>query len=115
MIEGAMSVENLAPDAFNVAAGAVMVAVASALGAAAALSLRRRDLAQLGPTTRRLSRALRLARGERRLIAAAARRGGAPGAALLVSRGCFDRAAAAAGPADQPRLARLRVKLFDGA
>jgi hypothetical protein len=108
-----VAVENLPLDPLNLAVGGLMIAVAMIMGAFATLSLGRRDRAQLGPTMRRLCRALRVARPERRLIRTLARRVGAPGPALLVSRGCFDRAAAAAPVPDQARIAALRRRLFD--
>lgn len=112
-MSGFVAVENLPLDPLNLAAGGLMIAVAVALGAVALLSLGRRDRAQLGPTMRRLFRALRVARIDRRLIRDLARRAGAPGAALLVSRGCFDRAAVEPAAPDQARLAALRRRLFE--
>lgn len=96
----------------NLAAGGVMIALAMAVAASAAISLRRRDRARLGSTTRRMFRALGVRRGDRRLIDLLARRMGAPGAALLFSRGCFDRAAAFAPGTERLRLAALRGRLF---
>jgi hypothetical protein len=108
-----LAVENLPLDPLNVAVGGLMIAVAMSMGAVALLSLGRRDRAQLGPTMRRLCRALGVARRDRRLIRDLARRAGAPGAALLVSRGCFDRAAVEAATPEHARLAALRRRLFE--
>ncbi len=107
------AVENLPLEPLNLAVGGLMVAGAASLGAAALLSLGRRDRAQRGPTMRRLCRAFRVARSDRRLIRDLARRAGTPGAALLVSRGCFDRAAVAAPEPDHSRIAALRRRLFE--
>ncbi|MHC4948660.1 MAG: hypothetical protein ACYTG1_10415 [Planctomycetota bacterium] len=59
------------------------------------VALQRRDRASLGPVCRRLARDLALARSQRRLLAHMARSSGMPSLGpLVVSRGCFDHAAA---------------------
>lgn len=93
--------------------GAFIVLVAVLLGGAAISSLVRRDRARLGPTTRRFLHALRIGTAERRLLERRARGIGVPCAALLVSRGCFDAAAAQAPATDARRLAAIRGRVFE--
>ena len=108
-----LAAENLSLSPIRLVAGGLMIAVALAVATCAAISLLRRDRATLGPTTRRMCRALGVARSDRRLIDLLARQHSAPGAALLVSRGCFDRAALNAAGSDKARLAALRRRLFE--
>ncbi len=96
-------------------AGGLLVAMALALAMLALASLRRRDRAGHGPTSRRVCRALRLSGPEVRLLARVARSEQAPGAgSLLVSRGYFDAAVSSfAGPPDSARrLSAIRRKVF---
>lgn len=95
--------------------GGLLIAMALALASVAIQSLVRGDRRRWGPTTRRFCRALRISSSQRRLLDRSARLVGARGAAcLLLSRGCFDVAAARAGTADALRLAVIRRRVFDG-
>lgn len=94
--------------------GLMLICPAAALAASAIVSLVRRDRARLGPTTRRLCRALGVGVSERRLLDHLARGLGVPnGASLLVSRGCFDAAVARAGPGERRRLVAVRRRVFE--
>jgi hypothetical protein len=96
-------------------AGVAIAVVAAGVFAVSAWSLRRRDRNRLGPTTRRLCRALRVRRGDRKLLDRLAGAVGAPSAApMLISRGCFDAAVARTGLIDDERrrVDNLRRHLF---
>ena len=93
--------------------GSALVFLAATLATAAIASLVRRDLARLGPTTRRFCRAVSVGTSDRRLLADLARVVGVPCAALLVSRGCFDSAAVHASASEARRLAAIRQRVFE--
>lgn len=90
----------------------LMIAMALSFATLAWLSLWRRDRARHGPTYRRLCRALGIPTSDRRLLCRVARTAGTPPASLLLSRGCFDEAAARAGGGTSRRLAVLRRHVF---
>ncbi len=93
--------------------GSVLVLLAVALATAAFASLVRRDRARLGPTTRRFCHAVGVGTSDRRLLEDLANIVGVPCAALLVSRGCFDAAAAHASATEARRLAAIRQRVFE--
>ena len=93
--------------------GLAFVAGATVLALTAAASLVMRDRARLGPTNRRICRALRVRRGDRILLSRVAPR--RLPAAVLISRGCFDAAVGRydPGPDEARRLAALRRRVFE--
>ena len=93
--------------------GSALVFLAATLATTAIASLVRRDRARLGPTTRRCCRAVSVGIWDRRLLEGLARIVGVPCAALLVSRGCFDAAAAHASASETRRLAAIRQRVFE--
>ncbi len=94
--------------------GGLLIAMALALATTAIRSLILSDRRRWGPTTRRFCRALRISSPQRRLLLRVARQAGVRGeASLLLSRGCFDAAAAGADPADAKRLAIIRRQVFE--
>jgi hypothetical protein len=67
-----------------------------------------------GMAVRRLGRRLGLSHADRRTLRAIARRAGMPGPApLIISRGCFDRAARQYRGRDPQQVGRLRRRIFD--
>ncbi len=92
--------------------GSTLVFLAAMLATAAIVSLVRRDRARFGPTTRRCCRAVSVGMSDRRLLEDLARIVGVPCAALLVSRGCFDAAAAHASASETRRLDAIRQRVF---
>jgi hypothetical protein len=93
--------------------GASLVFLAVFVAAVAITSLVKRDRARFGPATRRFCHALGVGSADRRLLESRARGVGVRCAALLISRGCFD-AAAARAPADEARrLATIRRRVFE--
>ncbi len=97
----------------RIALGSVLVLLAAALGTAAVTSLVRRDRDRLGPTTRRFCRGLGVGTSDRQLLEDLSHLAGVPCAALLVSRGCFDAAAAHASASEARRLAAIRRRVFE--
>ncbi len=93
--------------------GAVLVFVSATVAMTAIVSLVQRDRARLGPTTRRLCRAVGVGAADRRLLESLARGVGVPCAAMLVSRGCFEAAAAHASATEARRLSAIRRRVFD--
>ena len=93
--------------------GSVLVLLAATLATSAIASLVRRDRARFGPTTRRFCHAVNVGTSDRRLLNDLARIVGVPCAALLVSRGCFDAAAAHASASEARRLAAIRQRVFE--
>ena len=93
---------------------AVMCVGASALAWAIVAALRR-DRARHGPAVRRLATGLWISAARRRLLHRVARAAGLSGpGSLLISRGCFDRAAKRypARPGERERLHAIRRALF---
>lgn len=97
--------------------GMAAAAVGAAILAAVVIVRRRRDLAVHGPTWRRLAQRLRLSSEQRHLLRTLARHVGQTNpAALVISRGCFDRAVQRSYP--RPRkvpvtVRALRRELFE--
>ena len=93
--------------------GSAIMILAATLATAAIASLVRRDRARLGPATRRLCHAVSVGRSDRRLLGSLSDTVGVPCAALLVSRGCFDTAAAHASASEARRLVAIRKRVFE--
>ena len=95
---------------------AALIALGVSLGAAAMVRLLHRDRREQGPIYRSLCRALHLGRGQRRLVTRIARAAGASSpASLLISRGCFERAAHRypVRRAEAQHLATIRSRVFE--
>lgn len=90
------------------------LAAVSAVAGAWTLRTAWRNRSDQGAAFRRVGRRLGLTFAERRMVRAIARHAGLPGPApLLISRGCFDRAAHRFRSRDPRQVGRLRRRIFE--